>query len=296
MNSDRSPEKCVDVVMCTWNSARNSAQARYPWFRRCLESIEHEIPVHCFILVDRFSQDDTVSVIKDVFPSAVVIQTDSNLARQRSLGIKRVDTDWFLFCDDDIEFTEGWYSKITSYVKNNIGALNGWAVPPYPRLIRSLYSTNNIWYGMRKRRVASRHKAKTDSQRGLGGNTLVRTSLVSDWNPPPMLGSFEDHHLRRHIIRKGAEWLVVPQAIAWHHRQCTVKTMFIHERWNAAGGRLIGAMSLQKIIKEAVIGTLAGLYLASNSGVAEAIPLSIAQHLGRFQGYLKWKDFLVLER
>jgi len=288
-NVDSSPEKRIDVIMCTWNSSN-------PWFKKCLDSILREIPVHCFILVDRFSKDDTVSIVKSVFPTAVVIQTDSNLARQRSLGIMEVDTDWFLFCDDDIEFTKGWYSKIISHGKDNVGALNGRAVPPYPRLIKSLYSTNNMWYKTRERRLASSHRRHPDSQRGLGGNTLIRSDLAVDWEPPAMLGSFEDHHLRRHITSKGAEWLVVPEAIVWHHRPCTVKTMFTHERWNAAGGRLIGALTLRKILKETVFGLLLSLYAAMSSRVVDAIPLTIAQHLGRIQGYLKWKDFLVLER
>ena len=38
----------IDVVMCTWNSHR-------PWFHKCLFSIKREIPVHQFILVDRYS-------------------------------------------------------------------------------------------------------------------------------------------------------------------------------------------------------------------------------------------------
>jgi glycosyltransferase involved in cell wall biosynthesis len=50
----------VDVAMCTWNSNK-------PWFKSCLAAIKREIPFCHFIVVDRFSVDGTVEVVKRFF-------------------------------------------------------------------------------------------------------------------------------------------------------------------------------------------------------------------------------------
>jgi len=50
----------IDVVMLTKNSNK-------PWFRRVLTAIKREIPVHHFIVVDGYSTDGTVDVVKEFF-------------------------------------------------------------------------------------------------------------------------------------------------------------------------------------------------------------------------------------
>lgn len=50
----------IDVVMCTYNS-------NAPYFKAILRSISREVPVHCFILVDRLSTDGTVESVLEVF-------------------------------------------------------------------------------------------------------------------------------------------------------------------------------------------------------------------------------------
>lgn len=89
----------IDVVMCTWNSNQ-------PYFEKCLKSVKREVPVHHFIVVDRFSRDGTVNVIKKYFEPTVVYSNE-NLAKARMIGINLVDTEYFAFVDDDMELPKG---------------------------------------------------------------------------------------------------------------------------------------------------------------------------------------------
>jgi len=79
------PDK-VDVIICTWNSNK-------PWFKRCLYSIKHEIPLCHLIVIDRFSSDETQNVIKKIFPPAIIIESNLNLGKARAEAIKYVDTE-----------------------------------------------------------------------------------------------------------------------------------------------------------------------------------------------------------
>jgi glycosyltransferase involved in cell wall biosynthesis len=91
----------IDVVMCTWNSNRF-------YFRRCLASVKKEVDVHHCIVIDRFSSDGTLEVVRSVYPDAKVFQTEANLGSARKIGIAYVDTQYFAFIDDDIELSDGW--------------------------------------------------------------------------------------------------------------------------------------------------------------------------------------------
>jgi len=178
----------VDVVICTWNSNK-------PWFKRCLYSIKREIPICHLIVVDRFSKDGTQETIRRLFPEAIIIESDLNLGRARAEAIKYVDTEWFVFVDDDIELFNGWYKTIKTYLNPTIGAIAFVALPEVKWLKKYAYSSRKIAEGLRRKWVEERGIYCT--------NTLVRTELVRDWFPPSFLSSGEDAHLSKHIINKG---------------------------------------------------------------------------------------------
>jgi glycosyltransferase involved in cell wall biosynthesis len=91
----------IDVVMLTKNSNK-------PWFRRVLAAIKREIPVHHFIVVDGYSTDGTVDVVRENFGNKVkVIETKASLGCARYLGMRAVDTEWFAFIDSDVEILPG---------------------------------------------------------------------------------------------------------------------------------------------------------------------------------------------
>jgi len=59
-------EDKIDVIMPTWNSNK-------PYFERVIKLIKDNVSVHKFVVVDRFSRDGTLDVIKKYFPDAVII-------------------------------------------------------------------------------------------------------------------------------------------------------------------------------------------------------------------------------
>ena len=100
----------IDVIMCTWNSNKLH-------FRKCLLSVKREVPVHHFIVMDRYSSDGTIGAVRSVFSDAKVFQTTANLAMAQRIGVKHVDTRYLAFIDDDIELSEGWFRKMISFIK-----------------------------------------------------------------------------------------------------------------------------------------------------------------------------------
>ena len=77
----------IDVGMLTNNSNK-------PYFRRVLRAIKREIPVHHFIVVDGYSTDGTMEIVKEFFGKRTkVIRTDAPLGGARYLGMRAVDTE-----------------------------------------------------------------------------------------------------------------------------------------------------------------------------------------------------------
>jgi len=112
--------KSTDIVMLTKNSNK--------WyFKRVLAAIKREIPVHHFIVVDGYSIDGTVDVIREFFGNrVVVIKTNAPLGGARYIGMKAVDTERFAFIDSDVEILPGWFKQALKYVENQkFGGIQG---------------------------------------------------------------------------------------------------------------------------------------------------------------------------
>lgn len=273
----------LDVVMCTWNSDK-------PWFKNCLQSIKREIPVHCFIVVDRLSEDSTLQTVKQVFPKARVVKTQRKLAEQRRLGIGLVDTPWFVFCDSDIELMQGWHEKIKLSRADNVAAVNGFALPSKDILRQFLLLRLNDKLIRSRKFMAT--KENPSRIRGLAANTLIKTETVKDWKPPSSLSAYEDHHLLKHIVKKGYKWAIAPQAKALHYGSFSPHSEYSKAKWNSAGGRLIGSVTLTKIFADTVNSVLLTLYGAIKIGNPLLLTINFMTRVGYLEGYLKWNKYL----
>jgi glycosyltransferase involved in cell wall biosynthesis len=220
----------IDVVMCTWNSNRF-------YFRRCLASVKKEVDVHHFIVIDRFSSDGTLEVVRSVFPDAKIFQTAANLGHARRIGITYVDTRYFAFVDDDIELSDGWSTKLISLIKrgNQIGAVQGFA----RYFIDYLDKEEKLLLSRRKQL----NREITD--RGYTYNTVLETDIVRDFDPPHIIHSWEDFLMTQHVIRKGYKWLETSQVQVTHYRDAEMsylselRTYFLRAKWDGAGDRLV---------------------------------------------------------
>jgi len=90
----------VSIVMLTHNRCSEAAQTL-----RRLRSLPGSHPI---VVVDNGSADETVPMIRRDFPGVVLLPAGSNLgAAGRNLGVKRVETPYVAFCDDDTWWAPG---------------------------------------------------------------------------------------------------------------------------------------------------------------------------------------------
>jgi len=284
----------VDVVMCTWNSNK-------PYFVECLSSIRREIPIHHFILIDRFSNDGTVEAVKKIFPEAVVRETYANLGAARKIGIDLVDTEFFVFVDSDIELCKGWFREIEKHVDSNTGAVHGQAMPVLKHLAKWFEWTWKKWIPLRRGNIDKVQIAtakEPDVLRGCTHNTLVRKSAVTNWTPPAFLCAYEDHMLLRHVVKNGYVWKVVTDLTVKHWGVLSLKEGLRKAKWGIAGARLIGydSLSLWSLMKALPKGTLKALIASLEIKEPLIIPYIFLYQLEYIQGWVGWAKYLVLKR
>lgn len=279
-------DRTLDVVMCTWNSNKL-------WFRKCLESIKKEIPFHHIIVVDRFSVDGTQNAIKEIFPSAIIAQSVENLAVARALGVKSVDTDWFLFIDSDVEIPKGWFKKILSNLSEGIAVVHGYALA----VSRSSRKWNEFTYSFsRVPKLIDVDASNPDRARGLLDATLLLRSAVEDWAPPNYLPGFEDHHLLRHVVHKGYKWRMLPRLYVNHHGGFMPRLKRV--RWDSACARLIKFRNhnLNTVLKRTMVGLPLAILGALKMGEPMIILNIWLNRLFSLLGYVGWTKYTLLRR
>jgi len=110
--------KRIDVVMLTYNSNRS-------FFPLVLKSIKEYIPLNNLIVIDKFSNDGTVEVIRSYFPDARIIRTHLPLGPARALGIRLVESEFFAFVDSDAIVLPTWKRKLDFIKLSSVGAVEG---------------------------------------------------------------------------------------------------------------------------------------------------------------------------
>lgn len=92
----------VEVFVPTFNSART--------LRRCLDSIFLSVPDVEVTVIDKFSTDGTVDLVKE-YPARLV-QNGMNIAEARSFMFHSARGEWFLMVDSDAYVSPLWYSNL----------------------------------------------------------------------------------------------------------------------------------------------------------------------------------------
>lgn len=288
----------VDVVMCTWNSNK-------PYFVKCLESIKREIPVHHFILVDRFSNDRTVETVKKVFPNLRIKESNASLAAARKLGIELVDTEFFVFVDSDIELCDGWFKRIMNHVDSKTGGVHGSIIYTREHL--------TVWFNWLRNTTARFNETfakayaervvvctSQDSRilRGRGDDTLIRTCAVKDWNPSSILSAFDDHMIVRHVIRKGYMWKALLDPMAIDHGVARLNDWLSKTRWKWAGARLVKYenMSIFSVLRDALQQSFLGLFASLQTKQPLILLYVTLSQLSRIQGWVGCMKFLETKR
>jgi glycosyltransferase involved in cell wall biosynthesis len=251
----------IDVIMCTWNSNK-------PYFRKCLRSVRREVDLHHFIVIDRYSSDQTLEVVRSVFPDAKIFQTAVNLACARGIGIANVDTRYFAFIDDDIEVSDGWFTELISFIKGGkqVGAVQG-----FVRLYVD-YLNKAIMFELSRRKG----HVKEVTARGYTNNTLLVTEIVRDLNFLPSVHSWEDFLITQHVMKKGYKWFETDQAQVTNYGDADwsyfaeLRRYLLRGKWHGAGDRLV------HIHSSSFVRGIAHLLLSSFKGILYAMIIAIA--------------------
>jgi len=197
----------VDVVIITKNSER--------MLNECLKSVYKNVPVNQLIVVDGYSTDRTLEILRRFqkkHGNFLVIQDKGTRATARQKGIGQVKTEWFMFVDSDAVLCKDWFKKAQKHLGQNVGAVWGievWSTIQNPVMLKIfLWVTRKIF-----------------DLRGGTHDTLIRTSLVKDIEIPKILHVFEDAYIKDWITRKGFKIIACYDPYCVHFRPASVWTI-----------------------------------------------------------------------
>ncbi|MCD6514930.1 MAG: glycosyltransferase family 2 protein [Candidatus Odinarchaeota archaeon] len=196
----------IDVIMITKNSATHT-----PVFEKSLRSIYREIPVNRLIVVDAFSEDDTLKILEKL-PRVEIHQIKGNRAVARQYGIKQVKTEWFMFVDDDVILRPNWFKIAQKYMTPDVGLIWGWDVIANPHARNRM----KVMYYLRRKSEYQLARRNFDNRGGLH-DTLIRTRVVKDIEIPSDLHVYEDWYIKRYVEQKGYRCLAPKDLWCYHY-------------------------------------------------------------------------------
>jgi glycosyltransferase involved in cell wall biosynthesis len=199
-------KKPVDVVILTKNSER--------LLRKCIDSVYRNVPVNSLIVVDGYSTDGTMQIVKEFqekHGNVTFVQDKGTRGSARQKAMSNVKSDWFMFVDSDVILSENWFVEAEKLIKDDIGAI--WGI--------------EIWSVLRKMRVLrlfERVTLKIFEKRGGTHDLLVRRAAVEGIKVPFHLHTYEDAYIKSWICKKGYKVVGVYEPHCLHFRPNTVWT------------------------------------------------------------------------
>jgi len=199
--------KPVDVVILTKNSER--------LLKECIDSVYRNVPVNSLIVVDGYSGDRTMQIVKEFqerYGNVVFVQDGGTRGRARQKAMEEVKSDWFMFVDSDVILSKGWFAKAERLIRDDVGAV--WGI--------------EIWSVLRKMRVLGlfeRVTLKIFEKRGGTHDLLVRRKAVEGIEVPSHLHTYEDAYIKSWISRNGYKVLGVYEPYCFHFRPDGVWTV-----------------------------------------------------------------------
>jgi glycosyltransferase involved in cell wall biosynthesis len=194
----------VDVVVLTKNSEEQ--------LERSLSAVYRNVPVNRLIIVDGYSTDGTLDIVKKFekkHHNVLLIQDKGWRGQARQIGIEHVETQWFMFVDSDAELCNGWLKKARDFIAPNVGAVWGievWSVMTNSKFLRLfLQITMSIF-----------------QTRGGTHDLLVRREAVREIKIPSSLHSYEDAYIKDWINKKGYKVIATYNPYCIHHRPSVI--------------------------------------------------------------------------
>lgn len=259
----------IDVVLITKNAYTHSKM-----FKNVLDTLYREVPVSKLIIIDAYSTDLTIPTVLQ-YPNVFLCQMKGNRAVARQKGIELVETDWFLFLDDDVLLCPNWFTKASKYMKDPlVGLIWGWDKITDPTA-RNIIKT--ICFLRKKTEYALQYKMF--QERGGTHDTLIRLQAVKNIQIPLELHVYEDKFIKTFVQQKGYK-TIVPKEIWCYH--ITTKDF---SRANAALTAKLTYLPFLSILKNAILAVFKGLFT-----------LIIARDKKAAADFIKFYFFVLLER
>ena len=111
-------ESKVAVVILNWNGKS--------FLEKFLPSVTEFSKTHQVIVADNNSSDESISFLKQNYPSIKIINNPSNdgFARGYNIALKQVKAEYYILLNSDVEVTENWINPIIELMDSNpeIGA------------------------------------------------------------------------------------------------------------------------------------------------------------------------------
>lgn len=167
----------TDVLMATYNSER--------YLQFVLKSVSRSVPVNRLIVVDHYSTDGTLKILRHY--GAEIYSENVGLGYARQLAIDKSETDILTFIDSDLVLSNSnwWYKAY--HLLDGYDAIVG--VVDEVNLGRGRKKYYEYWL-LRGRWMTL-------------GSTLIRRECLNGIEIPPWLGAHEDMYLQRIIRKKG---------------------------------------------------------------------------------------------
>ncbi|MCX8152962.1 MAG: glycosyltransferase family 2 protein [Candidatus Bathyarchaeota archaeon] len=197
----------VDVVVITKNSEK--------MLKECLESVYSNVPVSRLIVVDGYSTDKTLEIVKEFqkkHGNVLLLYDRGNRATARQKGLSHVETTWFMFVDSDVVLCKNWFRKAEKHLAADVGAV--WGI--------------EVWSTIKSQKVLKLFlwiTRKIFDLRGGTHDTLIRTEAVRDIEIPKNLHVFEDAYIMNWITRKGYRLVACYDPFCIHYRSENVWTL-----------------------------------------------------------------------
>ena len=178
----------VDVVIPVRNESFK--------FRLCCESVLKHVPVNNLIIVVPSHNNETLDIARK-YGDKVIADQNKGVGHARSLGLKEVETEYYVSLDADTIIPEKWYSTCAETMrKAHVAACQG-----YDRPIGQNYAK---WLQIL---VGERHCSL--------GNTMLRTDIVRKVGMPTERW-LEDYVLRDRMTSSGYEWITLFDLVVTH--------------------------------------------------------------------------------
>src|ERR1051326_5973919 len=101
----------VSVVILNWNGKK--------LLKKFLPDVIRFSPLAEIYVIDNASTDNSVSFVKDKFPTVKIILNEKNFgfAKGYNEGLKKINSDYFVLLNSDVQVTQNWIEPIITLME-----------------------------------------------------------------------------------------------------------------------------------------------------------------------------------